>query len=239
MRAAPSADDPLAINLANGHTAESLAQQAFNTKTEQNRDPEIELIAANANKRKQEINYEKANLKEEIELEHQRNELLKERAKNSLTTLDNANTEIKISEANKQARQAKTDAMQAEAKAQTEAFVAKSKAKREHADKVSRNRINKIIQWLKASFLLLLLLILLIASALGLYYLYRLVTEEPIIETITETVTETVTKNVIPEECTQVRRNGKIYVSCDGVTVQGAPTIAESGVDEIPELIVK
>ncbi|MFA0709507.1 hypothetical protein AB4653_27740, partial [Vibrio sp. 10N.222.48.A3] len=123
------------------------------------------------------------------------------------------------------------------AQANAKAIAAESKAQQDSNNNNWNSRVDKALRWLKVAFLAILLLAIFIAASLGLYYLFRLVTEEPIIKTVTETVTETVEKEVIPEECTQVRRNGKVYVSCDGVTVKGAPTIAESGVDEIPDLI--
>ena len=63
--------------------------------------------------------------------------------------------------------------------------------------------------------------------------------EVPVEKIVEKPVEKIVEKEVptIPDECTQIRRNGKIYVSCDGVTVDGAPTIGESGVDNIPELV--
>ncbi len=80
------------------------------------------------------------------------------------------------------------------------------------------------------------------------YRMWRWSVEEPLIkEVIEEVVVEKevieevikeveVEKEVIPPECTQIRRNGKVYVSCDGVTIDGSPTISESGV-EVPELL--
>ncbi len=91
------------------------------------------------------------------------------------------------------------------------------------------------------------LLLLLIFAAIA-YRMWRWSVEEPLIkEVIEEVVVEKevieevikeveVEKEVIPPECTQIRRNGKVYVSCDGVTIDGSPTISESGV-EVPELL--
>ncbi|HDY7510815.1 TPA: hypothetical protein RQJ57_003040 [Vibrio vulnificus] len=165
-------------------------------------------------------------IERQAELEKQKQKLLKEKTKSHYAELDKENLARKIEETRKRAAVAKAEAVSIE-----------SSAQKASNDGAWNSRVDRALRWLRVAFLTLLLLVLLFASALGLYYLYRMVTEEPIIKTVTETVTETVEKEVIPEECTQVRRNGKIYVSCDGVTVKGASTIAESGVDEIPELI--
>ncbi|WP_067522656.1 hypothetical protein [Endozoicomonas ascidiicola] len=91
------------------------------------------------------------------------------------------------------------------------------------------------------------ILLLLILAAIA-HRMWRWSVEEPLIkevveevivekEVIEEVIKEVeVEKEVIPPECTQIRRNGKVYVSCDGVTIDGAPTISESGV-EVPELL--
>ncbi|OBU20176.1 hypothetical protein CTM88_06570 [Photobacterium aquimaris] len=165
-------------------------------------------------------------IEEETELEKKKQKLLNEKSKSSYYELSVANLARKTAEANR--RTAKVNAE----KSSIEHDLLKLKQENEW-----EGGVDKIIKWLKIAFLTLFLLTLTGIVCLGLFYLYRFVTEEPIIQTVTETVTETIEKEVIPEECTQVRRNGKIYVSCDGVTVKGAPTLAESGVDEIPELI--
>lgn len=165
-------------------------------------------------------------VQKETETEELKSKLNKIKNKNSYIELQIANEQRKVAEANNRAAQANAKAIAVE-----------SKAKQDSRNNSWNSRVDKALRWLKVAFLILLLLTTLVAASLGLYYLFRLVTEEPIIKTVTETVTETVEKEIIPEECTQVRRNGKVYVSCDGVTVQGAPTIADSGVEEIPELI--
>jgi hypothetical protein len=159
-------------------------------------------------------------------IEEERSKLNKQKNRNSHIELQIANEKRKAAEANRRAAEANAKALSKEAN-----------ARKESSDGVWNSRLDRVLRWLKLAFLLVLLFATTIASALGLYYLYRMVTEDPIIKTVTETVTETIEKEIIPEECTQVRRNGKVYVSCDGVTVQGVPTIAESGLDEIPELI--
>lgn len=165
-------------------------------------------------------------IEEETELEKKKQKLLNEKSKSSYYELSVANLARKTAEANR--RTAKVNAE----KSSIEHNLLKLKQESEW-----KEGVDKITKWLRVAFFTLILLVFTTISCLGLYYLYRFVTEEPIIQTVTETVTETIEKEVIPEECTQVRRNGKIYVSCDGVTVKGAPTLAESGVDEIPELI--
>ncbi|MEZ8104671.1 MULTISPECIES: hypothetical protein [Vibrio] len=165
-------------------------------------------------------------VKQETFIEEERSKLNKQKNRNSHIELQIANEKRKAAEANRRTAEANAKATSKEAS-----------ARKESSDGVWNSRLDRVLRWLKLAFLLVLLVAITTAAALGLYYLYRMVTEEPIIKTVTETVTETVEKEIIPEECTQVRRNGKVYVSCDGVTVQGAPTIAESGLDEIPELI--
>lgn len=171
-------------------------------------------------------NSELTAVKQAIFIEEERSKLNKQKNRNSHIELQIANEQRKAAEANRRAAEANAKALSKEAS-----------ARKESSDGVWNSRLDRVLRWLKLAFLLVLLIATTIAGALGLYYLYRMVTEEPIIKTVTETVTETIEKEIIPEECTQVRRNGKVYVSCDGVTVQGAPTIAESGLDEIPELI--
>lgn len=172
------------------------------------------------------IQVNKEKVEEETELELEKQKLIKEKLRTSHQILDAANIERKTAEAKKRA---------AEAKAQ--AITVESQAEKKSIDGKWNSKVDWAIRWLKVAFISLSLLFFAIALCLLLYYLFRLVTEEPIVKTVTETVTETVEKQVIPEECTQVRRNGKINISCDGVTVQGVPTLGDSGVDEIPELI--
>lgn len=171
-------------------------------------------------------NSELAAVKQATSIEEERSKLNRQKNRNSHIELQIANEQRKAAEANRRAAEANAKALSKEAS-----------ARKESSDGVWNSRLDRVLRWLKLAFLLVLLIATTIAGALGLYYLYRMVTEEPIIKTVTETVTETIEKEIIPEECTQVRRNGKVYVSCDGVTVQGAPTIAESGLNEIPELI--
>ncbi|MEZ9625256.1 hypothetical protein [Aliivibrio fischeri] len=178
------------------------------------------------NKQAESLELQKVRIEQETQLEKQRLQLLKEKTKAHYTELNKENLVRKIEETRKRAAITKSEAISIE-----------SNANRSSYDEIWNSKINKALQWLKVIFFMILLFVLLCISVLSLYYLYRMATEEPIIKTVTETVTETVEKEVIPEECTQVRRNGKIYVSCDGVTVQGASTIAESGIDEVPDLI--
>ncbi|MFA0240828.1 MULTISPECIES: hypothetical protein [Vibrio] len=169
------------------------------------------------------------------EIKQVQNETTAEELKSKLNKVKNRNSHVELQIANEKRKAAEANNRAAQANAK--AIAAESKAQQDSNNNNWNSRVDKALRWLKVAFLAILLLAIFIAASLGLYYLFRLVTEEPIIKTVTETVTETVEKEVIPEECTQVRRNGKVYVSCDGVTVKGAPTIAESGVDEIPDLI--
>jgi hypothetical protein len=141
--------------------------------------------------------------------------------------------------------------------------IAESQLRREENDKLSASRRERILGWLKILLISLLIVALLLASFFGLYRLYRWSTEallikeiekrveveiivekeipvEKIVEKVIEKevpVEKIVEKEVIPEECTQIRRNGRIYVSCDGVKIDGSPTIGDSGVIFVPELV--
>ncbi len=141
--------------------------------------------------------------------------------------------------------------------------IEEKKGQREEREKRSASRRNRVLGWLQVFLVVLLIIALLLASALGLYRLYRWSTEAPLIKEIekrveVETIVEKeipvekivekvvekevpvekiVEKEVIPDECTQIRRNGKIYVSCDGVKIDGAPTIGDSGVIAVPDLV--
>ena len=117
--------------------------------------------------------------------------------------------------------------------------------KQKQKAKTLREKRNRIFYALLMALLAILLLFILAAVA---YRMWRWSVEEPLIkEVIEEVVVEKevieevikeveIEKEVIPPECTQIRRNGKVYVSCDGVTIDGAPTISETGVD-VPELL--
>lgn len=131
--------------------------------------------------------------------------------------------------------------------ANAEAELKERDLERQRAERNERYRAQR--ERIKNIFLCLFGLALLILIAIGLFRLYRWAVEEPLIkevekrvevETIVETekiVEKEVEIEVVPEECTQIRRNGKIYMSCDGVTIDGASTIGESGISKIPELI--
>jgi len=105
----------------------------------------------------------------------------------------------------------------------------------------------RFMSWVKRFLIVLLLVILVLLAGLVLYWVYRWAVEDPIIKEVVKTVevpVETIVTNtvnvpveVVPEECSQVRRNGKIYMNCDGVTIEGSPTIQESGVKDAPELL--
>ncbi|SON53089.1 conserved protein of unknown function [Vibrio tapetis subsp. tapetis] len=109
---------------------------------------------------------------------------------------------------------------------------------------VVRNRI-------KNALIVIIALLLIALLCLGIYRLYRWTVETPLIKEVIKKVevpVETIVEKekivekeveVIPEECTQIRRNGKVYVSCDGVTIDGANTIGDSGLNKIPELITE
>ncbi|OCH19254.1 hypothetical protein A6E03_12265 [Aliivibrio sp. 1S128] len=129
--------------------------------------------------------------------------------------------------------------------------IEKQRLMREEESNQARDRHRRFMGWLKAILFVILIIFLIVAAIIGLYRLYRWTVEEPLIKEIDKIVEverivekeveieKIVEKEVIPEECTQIRRNGKIYVSCDGVSVDGAPTISDSGVGEIPDLVTE
>lgn len=135
--------------------------------------------------------------------------------------------------------------------------------RREENDMRSESRRKRVWGWLKMILIGLLIIFLIILILLGLYRTYRWAVEEPIIQTVekrievpVEVLVEKIVEKtievevevekivekeveVIPDECTQIRRNGKVYVSCDGVTVNGSSTISESGISDIPDLVTE
>ncbi|CAM3083552.1 hypothetical protein [Vibrio rarus] len=102
---------------------------------------------------------------------------------------------------------------------------------------------------------LVLLLFLIGIISLGLYRAYRWVTEEPLIKKVEKVVEVPVEKRVevpvevpvekvvekkvkvIPDECTQIRRNGKIYIDCDGVKINGSNTLGDKDLEQVPDLV--
>lgn len=136
-------------------------------------------------------------------------------------------------------------------KANAERELAQKRAEREEREALSRFRRGRILGWLKTVLLVVLSLLLVIYLLLASYRAYRWVTEEPLIKEVERVVEvekqvekiveveKEVTVTEIPDECTQIRRNGEIYVSCDGVTVSGSPTIGDSGLKEIPDLVTE
>jgi hypothetical protein len=108
-----------------------------------------------------------------------------------------------------------------------------------------RQKMNRIFRGIAMAVIAILSLIII---ALLLWRMYRWSVEEPLIkevEKVVKVVEEVsvevikeveVEKTVIPEECTQIRRNGKVFISCDGVTVEGASTIGDSG-KTVPDLL--
>lgn len=121
----------------------------------------------------------------------------------------------------------------------------------------------KVLNWLKIILLFILLICVVVLLSLALYRGYRWVVETPLIvevekiveiekeiEKIVEVekeiekiveiekeVEKIVEKEVIPDECTQIRRNGEIFINCDGVKVEGVPTLVESNLENVPELL--
>ena len=61
--------------------------------------------------------------------------------------------------------------------------------------------------------------------------------EVPVEKRVEVPVEKIVEKEVIPEGCSQMRRNGKIYINCDGQKVEGVPTLGEEGLQKAPELL--
>ncbi|EEX94158.1 hypothetical protein VIOR3934_15281 [Vibrio orientalis CIP 102891 = ATCC 33934] len=100
------------------------------------------------------------------------------------------------------------------------------------------NRVSKaerIKNLVKLLIYIVLLIAVILACFAGLYRLARWAIEEPTI--ITKEVTVEKKVEVTPPECTQIRRDGKIFMNCDGVKINGAPSIEESGVENVPELL--
>ncbi|MCG9647996.1 hypothetical protein L1D24_05360 [Vibrio brasiliensis] len=100
------------------------------------------------------------------------------------------------------------------------------------------NRVSKaerIKNLVKLLIYLVLLITVILACFAGLYRLARWAIEDPTI--ITKEITVEKKVEVTPPECTQIRRDGKIFMNCDGVKIDGAASIEESGVENVPELL--
>jgi hypothetical protein len=127
--------------------------------------------------------------------------------------------------------------------------IAEDKAKREEAELSFNAQRERLKSWLKLFTIAIVLLIFLLAATLGLYRLYRWAVEEPLIKEVekmveVEKIVEKEVEKIIekevdntPEVCSQIRRNGKIFMNCDGVTIDGSPTLGDSGLKNVPELI--
>lgn len=133
------------------------------------------------------------------------------------------------------------------------------KERRKERHLQTKYRQSKVMSWLKILVWILLFIFLWLVICLGLFRFYRWSVETPLIKEVEKIVEveriiekevevekivekkveveKIIEKEVIPEECTQIRRNGKVYVSCDGINIKGVPTISDSGLSEIPELI--
>lgn len=162
--------------------------------------------------------------------------------------------EIKLKEIEKTKQEIERQVTQKKAtdeQAEADRKLALKRAEREEKEALSRFHRDRALGWLKTASLLLLFICLIIFLALALYRSFRWATEEPIVREVEKVVEvekeveriveveKEVTVTEIPEECTQIRRNGEIYVSCDGVTVSGSPTIGDSGLKEIPDLVTE
>ncbi|GGB45955.1 hypothetical protein K8B83_04885 [Shewanella inventionis] len=107
------------------------------------------------------------------------------------------------------------------------------------------DRAAHIWQWMKRILIVLFLLLMITLLALLLFRVYRWTVEAPLIKEVIRKVEVPVEKRIevpvekqiIPEECSQVRRNGKIYINCDGKIIDGTPTIGDAKINEIPELL--
>lgn len=115
---------------------------------------------------------------------------------------------------------------------------------REHQLIVAKRKERDASRWqtvrhvFKTIFLTMFTLLLAVVLSTAGWWMWRWAFESPIIEEVLTEVEVEVEKQVIPPECTQIRRNGQVYISCDGVTVDGVSTISESG-QEIPELLME
>lgn len=133
--------------------------------------------------------------------------------------------------------------------AERKADLEKERSDSLHREKELRN--NRIWSWVRRLLTLLFALVVLGFLLVVLFRFYRWAVEEPLIkevekrveipiEKIIETEVEReVEKIVTPEECTQIRRNGRIFMNCDGKVIEGSPTLGESGLTDIPELITE
>ncbi|BCN25760.1 hypothetical protein [Vibrio alfacsensis] len=100
------------------------------------------------------------------------------------------------------------------------------------------NRVSKMERFksfIKFLILIILLVTVILACLLGLYKLARWALEDP--HVITKEITKEVTKEVVPEECAMIRKDGKVYMDCSGVKIDGAKSISESGIENVPELL--
>ncbi len=120
---------------------------------------------------------------------------------------------------------------------------------RELDDRTATSRSDRRWCFVKRLFLIVFFLLFSILVSLLLYRLYRWTVEAPLIKEVVKQVEvpvekrvevpveKIVEKEVIPEGCSQMRRNGKIYINCDGQKVEGVPTLGEEGLQKAPELL--
>lgn len=114
-------------------------------------------------------------------------------------------------------------------------------------EEITARRSSHVWQWLKRILIILLSLLLILLISLMLFRLYRWTVETPLIKEVVKQVEvevpieklveKVVEKNVIPEECSQIRRNGKIFINCDGKSINGTPTLGDESINNIPELL--
>jgi len=115
----------------------------------------------------------------------------------------------------------------------------KSRYKSANKDVNINPRRERIWAWFKMLTLYSFIFVFIILLFLIIYLSYRWAVETPSIRTAETKIEKIVEKEIIPDECTQIRRNGKVYISCDGVQIDGTSTISESGIKNIPDLVTE
>ncbi|PKQ74710.1 hypothetical protein CJP16_16685 [Aeromonas sobria] len=126
-------------------------------------------------------------------------------------------------------------------------------------NKIITEKSTHIWQWIKRILMMLFALLLVALLTLMLFRVYRWTVEAPLIKEVIKKVEvpvekrvevpvekrvevevpveKIIEKQIIPDECSQVRRNGKIFINCDGKSINGAPTLGDNGINQMPELL--
>ncbi|MGF1763392.1 hypothetical protein [Aliivibrio kagoshimensis] len=203
----------------------------------------------------EEIGQETERLKQLLESEKLVSEIADAKTAQSTTKLNDENTET-IAAIHAQQRvafeQEKLRTMQYEADLKQRELdrVEESIKLRTKSERVAC-RQKQALFWFNQLLKTLLLLLIVALLVIAVYRAYRWAIEAPLIkeiiseievEKIVEKVVEVETivekkVEVIPDECTQIRRNGKIFIDCDGTKINGVNTISDAGIVEVPQLL--